>query len=114
MNIGADLINDADRPLLILVCAASMIITWITNQISQRLLSRQALTSIQFLNKIECIEEFSAKDRVYIHVWVIFGDHCEIFKRFWIFFSFVIGYQMVIILRALFAANNDGVLSDCP
>ena len=112
INIGNDSLS-SDHWHLILLVSASIVITLGINQISQRILSRDALISIQSLKKLECIDEFSASDRVFIHVWVIFGDHCRIFKRFWMFFAFVIGYQIVIILQAHFAATNNGLFSIC-
>lgn len=114
MGIGnKSLFNESKIYQIMLVFAVSILITLIINQITQRMLAKEALTSIQFLNKIECIDEFSANDRVFIHVWIIFGDQCKIFERFWMFFAFVIGYQIVIILQAYFSTNN-GLISICP
>eukprot|EP01083_Nonionella_stella_P185149 674313_1 len=105
-------VNENERGLLVLLCVISLVMIAATNDLCQRLLAREALTSIQCIEKLKCINQLSYKQRLYVHQWVIFGDECEIFKRFWIFFALIVAYQSTILTQAFFA-HKDGRVSIC-
>lgn len=119
LEIGSTLMSgsgDRRRGWLILISVLSILEIAVSRLVSQRLLSRQTLQTPQFLEHLAILEEsglaLSHEERLFAHLYVIFGEESYLFRRFWIFFALILVYQSSVVLKALFTSES-GLISLC-